>query len=104
MLNSCSSALLPQFIGTGRGGQFLTAAIARAWQMGANRVWLHTSTLDHPRALANYQARGFRIFRTEDKEVELPEDAHQPWPGANINDAVATGLGRSEKTSNQTCL
>jgi len=31
--------------------------------MGASRVWLHTCTLDHPSALANYKARGFRIFK-----------------------------------------
>jgi GNAT superfamily N-acetyltransferase len=54
--------LLPRFIGQRCGGALLTAAIARAWDMGANRVWVHTCTLDHPAALTNYQARGFRIF------------------------------------------
>jgi len=28
-------------------------------------VWLHTCTLDHPRALANYVAGGFRVVREE---------------------------------------
>jgi hypothetical protein len=50
------------------------------------RVWVHTNTLDHPRALRNYQARGFRIFRREDEVVELPDEALQPWPGANVKD------------------
>lgn len=54
--------LLPRFIGRGCGGALLTAAIERAWDMGAKRVWVHTCSLDHPSALSNYQARGFRIF------------------------------------------
>ena len=57
--------LLPRFIGLGLGGHLLTEAIRRAWDMGASRVWVHTCTLDHPHALANYQARGLRIFREE---------------------------------------
>jgi GNAT superfamily N-acetyltransferase len=74
--------LLPQFIGRGIGGRLLTAAVERAWQTGARRVWLHTCTLDHPRALANYQARGFRLFKEETEEKELPERPTGPWPGA----------------------
>jgi GNAT superfamily N-acetyltransferase len=64
--------LLSQFVGRGLGGQLLTAAIEQAWQMNAKRVWVHTCTLDHPSALANYQARGFRIFKEVESEVELP--------------------------------
>ena len=30
----------------------------RAWDGGTTRVWLHTCTLDHPRALTNYLAGG----------------------------------------------
>jgi GNAT superfamily N-acetyltransferase len=75
--------LLPSFIGRGLGGPLLTAAITRAWDMGAKRVWVHTCTLDHPQALANYHARGFRIFRTEEKMEDLPGEPLQIWPGAN---------------------
>jgi GNAT superfamily N-acetyltransferase len=58
--------LAPQFIGKGLGGFLLSEAIAKAWQwQGANRVWVHTCTLDHPHALKNYQARGFRIYKEE---------------------------------------
>ena len=57
--------LLPRFIGRGAGGHLLTAAARRAWQMGACRVWLHTSSRDHPHSLANYQGRGFRLFKKE---------------------------------------
>ena len=76
--------LLPRFIGKGVGGNLLTAAIARAWEMGAKRVWVHTCTLDHPQALANYQAHGFRIYRIEEAMEELPDKPLQPWPGANL--------------------
>ncbi len=39
---------------------------------GARRVWLHTCTLDHPAALPNYVARGFRPFKTERYVTETP--------------------------------
>lgn len=56
--------LLPQFIGQGLGGALLSAAVRRAWALGANRAWLHTCSYDHPHALASYEARGFRLFDT----------------------------------------
>lgn len=74
--------LLPQFIGRGLGGDLLTRAVRRAWEMSARRVWVHTCTLDGPVALANYEARGFRRYREETEEVELPEEPPGPWPGA----------------------
>lgn len=74
--------LLPQFVGRGLGGHLLTAAIRRAWERGAARVWVHTCTLDHPRALANYQARGLRIFKEEVEEKNIPDETAGPWPGA----------------------
>lgn len=55
--------LLPEFVGKGLGGYALTLVVADAWALpGAQRVWLHTSTLDHPNALPNYLRRGFRSF------------------------------------------
>jgi len=59
--------LLPGFIGRGFGGHLLTTAVRRAWAAGARRVWLHTSSLDHPNALANYLARGFREYKVENR-------------------------------------
>ncbi len=53
--------LLPEFVGKGLGGYALTLVVAAAWTVpDARRVWLHTSTLDHPNALPNYLRRGFR--------------------------------------------
>ncbi|MBI5835145.1 MAG: GNAT family N-acetyltransferase [Armatimonadetes bacterium] len=59
-----SFGLAPRFVGLGLGGAFLTLAVRAAWAWEARRVWLHTCTLDHPRALPNYLARGFRVVRT----------------------------------------
>jgi GNAT superfamily N-acetyltransferase len=56
--------LLPEFQGRGLGGHLLTRALTRAFERGS-RAWVHTSTLDGPHALGNYQARGLRSFRTE---------------------------------------
>jgi GNAT superfamily N-acetyltransferase len=55
--------LASPFIGKGFGGPLLSHAIQSAWDWGARRVWTHTCSLDHPHALANYQARGMRICR-----------------------------------------
>jgi GNAT superfamily N-acetyltransferase len=55
--------LLPEFVGKGLGGYALTLVVADAWALpGTERVWLHTSSLDHPNALPNYLRRGFRSF------------------------------------------
>jgi ribosomal protein S18 acetylase RimI-like enzyme len=65
--------LLPEFIGRGLGKHLLTRAVEQAWAAGANRVWLHTCTLDDPAALPNYLKRGFQAFKTESYEVEEPK-------------------------------
>lgn len=51
--------LAPRAIGRGWGGWFLRTALAHAWALpGTRRVWVHTCSLDHPRALANYERSG----------------------------------------------
>lgn len=57
--------LRPAFIGKGFGGSALSLAIRRGFELGAARIWLHTCSLDHPSALKNYYARGFRLVREE---------------------------------------
>ena len=61
--------LLPEFIGRGFGGALLTSAIEQAWwsSPSVSRVWVNTCTRDHPRALANYQARGMIAYRVEEE-------------------------------------
>jgi ribosomal protein S18 acetylase RimI-like enzyme len=57
--------LLPDYFGRGWGKHLLTVAARAAWERSPARVWLHTCTLDHPAALPNYLARGFRRVREE---------------------------------------
>jgi GNAT superfamily N-acetyltransferase len=63
--------LIPKLIGHGVGSYLLDHALEEAWGMGATRIWLHTCTLDSPRALSFYRARGFREYRTERLEVDI---------------------------------
>ncbi|QPC85072.1 GNAT family N-acetyltransferase [Phototrophicus methaneseepsis] len=51
------------FFGRGLGKHLLSYGIQQAWMLGARRVWLHTCNLDGPHALANYQKRGFKVFK-----------------------------------------
>lgn len=65
--------LVRAFIGQGLGGALLTHTIRNAWDWGAGRVRVHTCSLDHPNALANYRARGMRVYRqVETKPVPTP--------------------------------
>lgn len=58
--------LVAKFIGQGFGAYLLSRAVRLAWhECDANRVWLHTCSDDHPHALSNYQARGFKIYHIE---------------------------------------
>jgi GNAT superfamily N-acetyltransferase len=75
--------LLPSFIGRGLGTELLSAAIDRAWQLQPRRVWVHTCTLDHPRALQTYQSQGFEIYRSEEKIEDLPDTPLDLWPVAS---------------------
>ncbi len=64
--------LMPEFIGRGLSRYLLSAAIGIAWSYEPERVWLHTNTMDHPRALALYQRLGFKPYRQERKTIPDP--------------------------------
>lgn len=51
----------PKFRGRGLGGAFLTVVLRRGFEL-ADRVWVETNSADGPHALANYEARGMRVF------------------------------------------
>ena len=51
--------------GKGLGAALLTQAIKRGFEL-APRVWVSTNTMDAKHALANYEARGMRVFRREE--------------------------------------
>lgn len=55
--------LREMYQGMGLGKHLLSAGIQRAWEMGAERLIVHTCNLDSPHALANYEKRGFRVVR-----------------------------------------
>ncbi len=56
--------LTPKFISMGFGGYFLSHAIKSAWAWeGAKRITVNTCSLDHPSAIQNYIARGFKVYR-----------------------------------------
>ena len=46
-------------------------AIQLAWAEPIDRFWVHTCTLDHPRALAFYMRSGFTAYR---RELEVADD------------------------------
>lgn len=64
--------LLKPYTGGGLGAHLLTCAVERAWDLGARRVWLHTCSLDDPRALPHYLSRGFVLVR-EEKSMKVLE-------------------------------
>ena len=64
--------LLRQFMGRGIGGILLSDTVERAFRTGAQRVWLHTCSLDSPKAMENYQARGFKLFNEETALEDVP--------------------------------
>ena len=59
-------------MGKGIGGLLLSDMVERAFHNGAKRVWLHTCSLDSPRAMKNYRARGFVPFDEATTLVEVP--------------------------------
>lgn len=67
--------LIPAVHGRGLGKKLLEVAVRAAFATPTKRVWLHTCTLDHSAALANYRARGFVPFRTERYEIAPPGTA-----------------------------
>ncbi|MFF1871350.1 GNAT family N-acetyltransferase [Kitasatospora herbaricolor] len=78
--------LAEQALGRGLGGGFLEHGIAAAWTLPDRtglpptaRVWVHTCTLDGPAALANYQARGLAVYKTEETDQHVPDQPLGAW-------------------------
>jgi len=81
----CYFGLIPEFIGRRLGPFLLRAAIDQAWLRPISRLWVHTRTFDHPRALGNYQRAGFVVYdrrplRFEDPRIRgiLPRSLKHP--------------------------
>jgi GNAT superfamily N-acetyltransferase len=71
-VNLAYFGLVPHRIGRGLGGFLLGRAVEEAWRRGARRLWVHTCTLDHPRALRLYQRAGFVPYKQETKVIDDP--------------------------------
>ena len=57
--------IFEEYIGKKFGGYLLSEAIKNAFNLNANRIWVHTCSLDHKHALKNYLSRGMKIFKSE---------------------------------------
>lgn len=76
-----SFGVLPGFRRRRVGGHLLTHAVRRGFDLGVDRVWVHTCTLDGPDAMGTYTGRGFRVFDERVEHQRLNPDPG-PWPGA----------------------
>ncbi|GAA0457417.1 MULTISPECIES: GNAT family N-acetyltransferase [Sphingomonas] len=56
-------ALVPELVGRGLGQWLMAQALTLAWRKDVERLWVHTCTLDHPRALGFYRKSGFVPFK-----------------------------------------
>jgi len=65
--------LLPEYQGMGLGKWFLHNAIQNGWQLGGQKLTVHTNTLDHPAALTLYQKMGFSPVSISEEEVTVWE-------------------------------
>jgi GNAT superfamily N-acetyltransferase len=63
--------LRPGYEGSGLGSEMMRQTLALVWSRQPRRLWLHTCTLDHPRALAFYQRHGFTAYR---RAIEIADD------------------------------
>jgi GNAT superfamily N-acetyltransferase len=61
----------PGLIGKGAGRWLMNRALDLAWSRPIRRLWVHTCTLDHPRALSFYRDCGFYAFR---RQIEIADD------------------------------
>lgn len=81
--------LVPETLGRGRGGAALTLLTGQAWAFAdelhrqqleehRGRVFLHTSSWDHPAALPNYLSRGFHPYGRAARLRRVPRDREHP--------------------------
>lgn len=64
--------IIPKFIGQRLGPTLLHAAIDMAWQAPTTRFWVHTCTLDHPKALPCYIKAGFVPYKDAVRRIRDP--------------------------------
>lgn len=58
--------LVPELTGKGHGKWLMAMALQMGWaEVGVQRMWVHTCTLDGPHALAFYQRSGFIAYERQ---------------------------------------
>ena len=72
-INLSYFGLMPHAIGQGLGRALLRRAIDTAWAERPPALTVNTCTADHPRALPNYVAAGFRVLRTVREIWPVPD-------------------------------
>jgi len=65
--------IIPDFIGCKLGPYLLNFLIEKAWSYPISRFWVHTCSLDHPKALSMYESSGFVKYK---EDIEWSDD---PW-------------------------
>lgn len=76
-------AIVPELAGKGHGGWLIAHALGLGWRRGIARMWVHTCTLDHPRALGFYIRHGFMPFERSIETFQDPRlTGHLPTDAA----------------------
>ena len=57
--------LVPAMQGRKLGPFLLDRALRAVWQQNPRRVWLHTDTNDHPKAVGTYERAGFSLYKRQ---------------------------------------
>jgi ribosomal protein S18 acetylase RimI-like enzyme len=66
--------LLPEFRSMGLGKRFLNDCLVHASRQ-SSRMWVYTTSLDHPRALPMYRAAGFSEIERKQMSEYFPTSA-----------------------------
>ncbi|HVJ55054.1 MAG TPA: GNAT family N-acetyltransferase [Aliidongia sp.] len=80
-------------ISTAAGRWLMNHAVERAWSRPIRRFWVHTCTLDHPKALAFYVRSGFVPFRQQVEVDDDPRLTGDAPPGAAAHVPVIRSRG-----------
>lgn len=59
------------FVGSGAARMMMNFALREAWSQPIERFWVHTCTLDHPRAIDFYIRSGFVPYK---RQIEVCDD------------------------------
>ena len=58
--------VLSEYRSKGFGSLLLNHVLKKSFDNKADKVWVHTCSLDHKHALQNYKSKGFEIFKEEE--------------------------------------